>query len=1579
MDRKMMDENHQTLRAFVMSGNMTSGLHDYNLHIVTVKEENEEKIQQMEMVSDPCADVKPQIVLKLEPEELNISDHQHVKEEEILVNISEDVKPPIVLKLEPEEVDIRDHQQIKEEEIPVNISEESNENMDMLEYQTVKIEENTIVSYSDPGANSEINSATESVLYENGNRSSASMSYLPEHAKYMSTESNLMMHQKNHPGEKSYVCQKCGKNFCRKSNLIRHNRSHTGEKPHVCQYCGKGFSENSILVKHHRTHTGEKPYVCQECGKSFSERSKLVTHSSIHTGEKPHICQECGRGFSARTTLVKHQLIHTGEKPHLCHECGKYFSRRSALVIHKRIHTGEKPHVCPECGKGFYEKSTLVKHLIIHKGEKSYVCGECGKGFYERATLITHQIIHTGEKPHVCSECGKGFCQKSNLIRHYRIHNNEKTLQDIASFNATIALQKYKLLYNSPQMRMKYTRCVMTSHARDPEVLTRKRRSESQHNQRSDNCNMPRSKDIPEEIRKKVVDLYESGKGYRSVSKELGLHQSTVRTIISKWRTLGIVVNLPRSGRPTKFKEKSKTIQDVTSDPRETSEELQCGTDGHGGMMGNRRSVIREGYVGHVIEEGEDEVDEKDIVKVTINPDLCAGYSNESPSVFPQLETDVKGLRVKEEEIPLNIGEGPCNVNSSSFSSLQTEVKEEPISMNITDDLSIKSNNLGRHPSSAHFITGDKDVTYHCQGSNSANKSGNGSISDSGACFSQNSSKVQKRSLKPKKSYACPECGKIFVKKSRLTRHKTLHSGEKAFTCSECGKCFRYQSSLLTHQRIHTGEQLYECFVCNKRFTVQSLLVNHQRIHTGEKPFACQECGKRFGKKSTLVEHQKVHLTEKPYECSECGKCFSHKSALHSHHKIHSNEKKYACIYCGQCFRLKSDVINHQRIHTGERLFICSVCGKSFGYKSSLNLHQRTHTGEKPYPCPECGKCFTRKSALVDHQRIHTGEKPFSCAECGKRFTQSTNLMIHQRKHWMDLQNEHMMALVFIKSSFIQKTLYGNAWVCNFENRKCPKQPIAVIDNHEPACTSEEEGGLHLVEEEQQWMDLQNEHMMALVFIKSSFIQKTLYGNAWVCNFENRKCPVCHVARRTDPQHVADTHAVVNDKQKMVDKILNHTLEIISLLTREANSLNISSNDKRITKTILNHIQKIIHLLTGEEYTIVKKYSPHNSIYPLTVECEGNALDLSMDIQEQTVWHKELADENNKAPSTCEFPSHEDSGSSDLNTSNVLKLEEENLNIRGTPEVKEEEIPVEISEGHVSVKPSDVPKIEQEQLDVRGQQLVKEEEILINVNKGTYCMQSPVIPRLDQEEEPNVNVLQEVKMEENPINISTNESITRNNPEEHQISLHSSDCVTEIFSDSHGYVEANQIIRRPSSENLNVFVVSQKKIHSGESPNVFYDCGKGSTSNNGHENQQPGETSFLCHYCGEGFASYADLVTHQRVHTGEKPYTCSDCGKCFSNSSNLSAHKRIHTGERPFVCPECGKCFSHASNLSHHKKTHTGERPYACSHCGKCFAHASTLKAHERTHTGEKPFVCSECGKSFIQATSLNAHKKTHT
>ncbi|XP_073415704.1 oocyte zinc finger protein XlCOF8.4-like [Dendrobates tinctorius] len=173
-----------------------------------------------------------------------------------------------------------------------------------------------------------------------------------------------------------------------------------------------------------------------------------------------------------------------------------------------------------------------------------------------------------------------------------------------------------------------------------------------------------------------------------------------------------------------------------------------------------------------------------------------------------------------------------------------------------------------------------------------------------------------------------------------------------------------------------------------------------------------------------------------------------------------------------------------------------------------------------------------------------------------------------------------------------------------------------------------------------------------------------------------------------------------------------------------------------------------------------------------------------------------------------------------------------------------------------------------------------------------------------------------------------------------------------------------------------------QRHHARKKARSCSECGKCFTCKTDlaiHQRIHTGEKPFSCSECGKCFPRKTSLAIHQRIHTGEKPFSCSECGKCFSCKTNLAIHQRIHTGEKPFSCLECGKCFNKKTNLIAHLRIHTGEKLFSCSECGKCFNQKTNLVTHQRIHTGEKPFSCSECGKCYVKKAHLVKHQIIHT
>lgn len=73
--------------------------------------------------------------------------------------------------------------------------------------------------------------------------------------------------------------------------------------------------------------------------------------------------------------------------------------------------------------------------------------------------------------------------------------------------------------------------------------------------------------------------------------------------------------------------------------------------------------------------------------------------------------------------------------------------------------------------------------------------------------------------------------------RSKLNRHKLLHSSCKPYVCQECGKSFRSKESLKIHNFIHSGEKPFKCKQCSATFNNSSNLNKHLVTHSSELEF----------------------------------------------------------------------------------------------------------------------------------------------------------------------------------------------------------------------------------------------------------------------------------------------------------------------------------------------------------------------------------------------------------------------------------------------------------------------------------------------------------------------------------------------------------------------------------------------------------------------------------------------------------------------------------------------------------------------------------------------------------------------
>ncbi|XP_034729394.1 zinc finger protein 814-like [Etheostoma cragini] len=206
----------------------------------------------------------------------------------------------------------------------------------------------------------------------------------------------------------------------------------------------------------------------------------------------------------------------------------------------------------------------------------------------------------------------------------------------------------------------------------------------------------------------------------------------------------------------------------------------------------------------------------------------------------------------------------------------------------------------------------------------------------------------------------------------------------KGYACSDCGKVYTYLVSFRKHQQLHENQQSpetiqnlrkYQCPDCGMSFIRRARLLGHLRVHRSlqSKPPRCDQCNKNFCSLKSWLSHVELHK-QKPFWCLSCAKGYKDEVSLDKHLQTHNLTRTHTCNICHKSFILSRHLKNHYNTHTGARPFQCTLCGKSFSHPGNLFAHRSRHfrkyTRSRVMPLGIKNSAIIAKKRMMNKKRL---------------------------------------------------------------------------------------------------------------------------------------------------------------------------------------------------------------------------------------------------------------------------------------------------------------------------------------------------------------------------------------------------------------------------------------------------------------------------------------------------------------------------------------------------------------------------------------------------------------------------------
>ncbi|XP_074097434.1 uncharacterized protein LOC141526352 [Cotesia typhae] len=680
---------------------------------------------------------------------------------------------------------------------------------------------------------------------------------------FYKNEHEYLNHMQLHWGEvwKCFQCDDKCTLFKSQVELKEHEGLYHGsDKPFRCSKCKLVFDRVSQLDYHVRSiHLGEKSQVCQLCGKGFFRKADLKTHLNVHLGTNQCICEFCGRQFNHISNLIRHLRIHEGTKPYRCSVCGKRFTQVNSLARHKLIHERNNEPTNDEHGQINFQTVTKNKTAKRKSVKRHYYCKICGDSFQLMVLLKEHEKIH---KP--LAEPQKAYhqvLQNEDKTRN-SCFNADNFLERIdpvrdESIDISDILSPYCNELELPTtdlMQREDVGTEMVKKFRNLEISNREIRNNSVNNP---NC-------VHIEKNQFLIEVSESDYLNNLGLNSLELHDNVIlpdnhfnniNYCVDKSYTLPIAVvdkdlneqwDLQSTVNSVLEQLKDTSInllENFQLQPIDQNPEGYRGSDDLVADFNNEEAHIQTPLVRLVQnEEGEQFFE---LVRDTVN---FESHDNNLQNQNQNIFSGVTGQAVASVTVD-SVRKKRCKPKSQDKVRIKDLVKPK-YRCTVCNKSFSSTSNLKQH-AGTHSVDQKKFQCKQCGISFAWKSTLNKHIAGN------------HRPDGPLK-FVCEICPKVYSTLSQVNEHvKRDHLKERNFKCSECGKSFFKKFDLKSHIRTHTNERPYACKTCGKSFHHQSHIIRHERVHSGERPYTCDICKQSFSQPGSLKIHrQRHHLTK---------------------------------------------------------------------------------------------------------------------------------------------------------------------------------------------------------------------------------------------------------------------------------------------------------------------------------------------------------------------------------------------------------------------------------------------------------------------------------------------------------------------------------------------------------------------------------------------------------------------------------------------------------------------------------------------------------------------------------------------